>query len=206
MPDRSMAQLDDFDHPLSEASVRQIAGGLLDLIIQDEGKSTGIDPEDIEFVEDKREEMRHYADLARFAQVWKELSALLDLKMLPAETTQDRNDRAVRALLNLGENDVAPSWALETGPSRRAAASRLPSSSEVVRMLISLTDYVINIDSLRSTMDPAIGNSYNDYVKKNFQYNREENARWDAEKKALAAARVRCKTAEQTRANKAKVR
>lgn len=206
IPDRAIAHLDDFDHPLSEASVRQIAGGLLDLIVQDRGYSTGVDPEDIEMIEDKREELRHYADLARFAQVYKEIADPLNLKMPPAESERDRNDRAVRALLDLGENDPAPSWAFEsTGPSRRAAASRLPSPSEVVRMLMALIEHVIHLEGVRVTMDPAIGNPYNDYVRKNVQYNREENARWETEKKSLMAARVRCKSAEQTRANKAKV-
>jgi hypothetical protein len=206
VPDRSIAHLDDFDHAIGEASMRQVAGGMLDLIVQDEGRSTGLDADTLEMISDKREELRHYADLARFAQVYKEIAEPLGLKMLPAESVNDRNNRAVRALLNLGDDEVAPSWALESGPSRRAAASRLPSSSEVARMLIAISDYIIYLDALRSTMDPSIGNTYHEHVKKNMQYNREENARWEAEKKAIMAARVRCKSAEQMKASKARVR
>jgi len=177
----------------------------MDLIIQDEGRSTGVSEDDIEMVSDKREEMRHYADLARFAQVYKEIAGPLNLKMLEVESVKDRNDRAMRALLDLGANDPAPTWALETGPSRRAAASRLPSASEVVRMLIAMADHVIHLDAVRSTMDPAVGNTYNDFLRKISQYNKEENARWETVKKGIMAERVRCKSAEQTKANKAKV-
>lgn len=205
LPDRALGPLDNFDQALTEASVRTLAGALLDLIIADGGASHGIDFTVIESVEEKREELRSaYADLGRFAQIFREVADWLDLEMPPAvDTTRERNSRAVRALLELGVDEPTPSWAIDSGPSRRGA-SRIPQPSEVIRMLMALIDFVIHLEAVRQHMDPAVFNAYGDELRKNVQFNKEENARWEAEKKSLMAARVRCKTAEQTKANKVK--
>lgn len=185
--------------------MRTLAGALLDLIVADNGVSYGSGPVTVSFIEEKRDELRSaYADLGRFAQIYREIADELGLVLPPAvDTTRDRNTRAMRALLELGVDEPTPSWAVDSsGPSRRGA-SRIPQAREVIRMLIALIDYVSNLEAVKWHMDPATLNSANDELRKSNHVNKEENARWDAEKKSIMVARVKCKTAEATKANKA---
>lgn len=204
LPDRSLAPLDDFDHPLPETTVRSVAGGLLDLIINDGGRSLGTSPDLIETIEDLREELRHYADLRRFAKIFSEIQEHFDVKLAPepSNESRERNERALREILDLEEGDATPTWATEAPRRGRVAASRIPSATEVVRMLIGLCDYVIELDAVRQDMDPNWQNSEAEYRREAARLTREENKRWEAEKKKIMAARVRCTSAAATRANK----
>lgn len=210
LPDRSLGPLDDLEHPLSEATVRQIAGAFLGLIAG-EGLSQyylgEYEPEVLPQIEDLREDMR-YADLGRFAQIYNQAADMLGLKLPPDPTqaAKERNERAMRALLDLGADEPAPSWAMETaGPSRRAGASRLPQPAEVVRMLLALADFVTNIDIVRFNMDPNVLYAAGDAIRTMSNGQKAEQKRWEGEKAKLNAAKVRCKNAAETKAARAKV-
>lgn len=204
LPDRALAPLDDFDHPIPEATVRSVAGGLLDLIIADRGLSYGTTFDVIDTLEDLREELRHYADLARFAKIFAEVEDLLGLSMAPepSNESRERNEAALRSLLDLDEGEATPTWATDAPRRGRAAASRIPSAVEVVRMLLGLCEYVIPLDAVRADMEPG-GTREMDYRREAARQAKAENQRWEAEKKKLLAARVRCTTAAATKANKA---
>lgn len=211
LPDRSLGPLDDFDHPLSEATVRQIASAFLGLIVADGGYSQ--DQGNLELdsmlpeIDELREELR-YADLARFAQIYNEVAEMLGLKMPPDPTQQakERNERAMRAILDLGADEPAPSWAIEAGgSSSRRGASRIPPPSEIVRMLLALADHVMRLEDVKWHMDPMVLYSAGDAARQQSNEIKAENKRWDAEKAKLNAARVRCKNAAETKAAKAKV-
>ncbi len=207
MPDRSLGPLDDFDHPLGETTVRQVATAFLNLI--SDGRA--MRPYDSEHeqeweIEDLREEMR-YADLARFASIYQQVAEMLGLEMPPdpTEAARKRNETAGRARLALGAADAAPLGAREAGPSTRRGASRLPAPNEVVRMLLALVEYVMHLDDVRWHMDPNVGYSAGDEIRKMSTEQKEEGKRWDAEKKKLNAARVRAKSAADTKAAREKV-
>ncbi|CAK9781127.1 hypothetical protein CC85DRAFT_282507 [Cutaneotrichosporon oleaginosum] len=207
LPDRGLGALDDFDHPLGETTVRQLASAFLGLVADpgSEHYTGGYEPElDID-VENLREEMR-YADLARFASIYQEASDLLGLQMPPdpTEAARRRNEKAMRTLLDLGADDEAPAWAMEAGPSSRRGASRLPAPSEVVRMLLALVEHVTHLDIVRFHMDPNVRYSASDEIRKMSAAQKEEAMRWDVEKKQLNAARVRAKSAADTRAAREK--
>lgn len=209
LPDRSLGLLDDFDHPLSETTVRQVASALLAVIgnLGTQHHYTGeYEPEVDPDIDDLREEMR-YADLARFASIYHQAAEMLGLTLPPdpTEAARERNERAMRVLLDLGADDEAPTWAMEAGPSTRRGASRLPAPSEVVRMLLALVEYVTHLDTVRFHMDPNVGYSAGDEIRKMSTAQKEEGKRWDAEKKKLNAARVRAKSAADTKAAREKV-
>ncbi|BEI85492.1 hypothetical protein CcaverHIS002_0508930 [Cutaneotrichosporon cavernicola] len=213
LPDRSLGAFDDFDHPLGETTVRQVASAFLGLIGHNGGMTVrkfyvdSYEPEMDSEIEDLREEMR-YADLARFASIYQQVADMLDLKMPPDPTSaaRERNEKAMRALLDLGADDEAPAWAMEAGPSTRRGASRLPAPNEVVRMLLALVEYVMHLDIVRFQMDPNVGYSAGDEIRKMSTEQKEEAKRWDAEKKKLNAARVRAKTAADTKAAREKLK
>lgn len=188
LPDRSLGPLDDLDHPLSETTVRIVAGALLDLVLAEAEQKN--DYSILEVVEERREELRHFADLARFAQVYNSIAGYLELRLPPDPNLEakEQNDRTMRALLDIGDGESTPAWATETGPSRRTAASRLPSPSEVVRMLISIMDYVIELDKVRRDMDPGVGFSMSDAVRRLHDKQQKEFKRWAVEKKKLSDA------------------
>ena len=152
-----------------------------------------------------REELRYYADLAIFATIYSSLKQPLSLR-LPAEPDSvDRkmaNASAIRALLDIGADGTPPPWA-DPGPSRRTGASRIPQPSEVVRMLLAFLERCLPTPRLRSEVEQTAGENED----------RREHARgikraatsWESQKKRLAEARVRCKSAAETKANKEQV-
>lgn len=160
-------------------------------------------------MEKHREELRYYADLARFASKFTVLSSPLGLRLSPAVVLKDRradvNAAAVRALLDLDNDQPAPSWAsdLGAGPSRRVGASRIPQPSEIVRMLLAFAERTLVTPKLRAELDSTSGEfeerrrrrRHASATKKLFTH-------WEAKKKKLAEARVQCKTAAETKANK----
>ncbi|TXT08975.1 hypothetical protein VHUM_02449 [Vanrija humicola] len=200
IPDRNLGPLDDFDRPLSEASVRLLAGAMIDLIREE--REAVWDEDTVDLVQNSREELRYYADLARFASIFNNLSEPLQLELPPApETAQERNDRAMRALLDLGDDEAVPGWT-DTAPSRRAAASRVPQASEVVRMIIALINSAINSPKIRAEMDPGVFDF--EARQRNFKQLKEEKSRWDDEKKKIGQERVLAKSAAQTKVVRAK--
>ncbi|GMK55244.1 hypothetical protein CspeluHIS016_0203000 [Cutaneotrichosporon spelunceum] len=211
LPERSLGAFDDFDHPLGETTVRQVASAFLGLITNTgnmNSRQFDLDEPEVDFeIEDLREEMR-YADLARFAAIYQQAADILELKMPrdPAEAARERNEKAMRALLDLGVDDEAPAWAMETGSSTRRGASRLPAPSEVVRMLLALVEHVMHLDIVRYQMDLNVGYSVGDEIRKMSTEQKEEAKRWDAEKKKLNAARVRAKSAADTKAAREKLK
>ncbi|KAL1411450.1 hypothetical protein Q8F55_002406 [Vanrija albida] len=200
IPDRNLGPLDDFDRPLSEASVRLLAGAMLDFIREE--RELTWDEDTVDLVQNSREELRYYADLARFSTIFNNLSDVLELELPPApETAQERNDRAMRALLDLGEDEAVPGWT-EAAPSRRTAASRVPQASEVVRMIIAFINSAIHSPRIRAEMDPGVFDF--EARQRNFKQLKEEKSRWDEEKKKLGQERVLSKSAAQTKVNRAK--
>lgn len=159
----------------------------------------------IEILEQHREELRYFADLARFTNAFKNLTEPLGLVMPSAVVPAARgaaNAQAIRALLDLDDDASPPAWA-DVGPSRRTAASRLPQPNEVVRMLLALAERTLSTPAIRS--DLAWEAPENEARRVNLRQLKKETERWDARKKKLAEARVLCKTAAATKANKEEV-
>ncbi|KAK8864575.1 hypothetical protein IAR55_001825 [Kwoniella newhampshirensis] len=205
VPERSLPAVDDFDRPLTEASVRLFAGAMLDMIKDELEHSGNEDDEGVaEMMFNLREELRYYADLARFAAIFNIISEPLRLRLPPpiVDTRAQTNDSALRALLDLDENQPSPAWAAElsAGPSRRVGASRIPQPAEVVRMLLALAERTLATPKIRYEME-MFSLEYKERMK---QYNevKGHTAVFEAKKKKLAEARVRCKSAAETKANK----
>lgn len=159
----------------------------------------------IEIVEQYREELRYFADLARFANAFKNLTGPLDLKLPSAIIPAARgtaNAQAIRALLDLDDDTSPPAWA-DVGPSRRTGASRLPQPEEVVRMLLALAERTLSTPAIRA--DLAWEAPENEARREHLRAHKKENERWEVCKKKLAEARVLCKSAAATKANKEEV-
>ena len=92
----------------------------------------------------------------------------------------------------------------EVGPSRRVGASRVPESYEVVRMLLALADHTLSTAKLRADMESTSGE--NEERKRFASALKKANTAWEGEKKKLTEARVLCKCAAETKANKELVR
>jgi hypothetical protein len=220
LPDRMLGPLDDFDRPLTESTARLIAGGLLD-VVREELEKSGLEPDVglyfmilhchadrsqlIDTIVRYREEIRYYADLARFSVIINDLLKPLKLRLPPSIASQDRranaNNAAMRSLLDLEDDQVAPTWATESsGPSRRTAASRIPLPWEVVRMLLALADCALPMAKIRAEVDRTT--LENEVKRKAASDLKKETTRWEAKSKKLGEARVRCKSAAETRANK----
>lgn len=156
-------------------------------------------------VNQHREELRYYADLARVATAFKNLTEPLGLKMPSAVVPAARgnaNAQAIRALLDLDDDASPPAWA-DVGPSRRTAASRLPQPNEVIRMLLALADRALSTLAIR--IDLGWEAPENEARRVHLRQLKKENDRWDVRKKKLAEARVLCKSAAATKANKEEV-
>lgn len=156
-------------------------------------------------IERHREELRYYADLARFANMFNALSKHLGLRLPPTVVTNNRrtdaNASAIRALLDLDNDQVASAWATDvTGPSRRVGASRIPLPFEVVRMLLALADRTLSTAKVRAEIDSTSGEG--EERRRHANGTKKEFTAWEARKKKLAEARVRCKSAAETKANK----
>lgn len=85
--------MDDFDRPLTDASVRLFGGAMLDLI-KDE-----VDPDDQDLRDGLfryREEIRYYADLTRFAAIFTSLASPLRLRLASPDLIEDMGRRASR--------------------------------------------------------------------------------------------------------------
>ncbi|RXK39312.1 hypothetical protein M231_03391 [Tremella mesenterica] len=201
VPERWLGPLDDFDRSVTEAGVRAIAGGMLDLI-KDEYEMSGIDSErkTLDVLIRLREELRYYADLARFSSVITSLTLPLGLRLPPApEDRRSMHVSAVRQLLNLEKDDSPPSWS-DVGPSRRVGTSRIPQPTEVVRMLIALSERCLQTPILRADVEQF--SKENEDRRKHASLMKKEMINWETTKRKLTEARVRCQTAAETKANK----
>ncbi|EIW70475.1 hypothetical protein TREMEDRAFT_28462 [Tremella mesenterica DSM 1558] len=201
VPERWLGPLDDFDRSVTEAGVRAIAGGMLDLI-KDEYEMSGIDSErkTLDVLIRLREELRYYADLARFSSVITSLTLPLGLRLPPApEDRRSMHVSAVRQLLNLEKDESPPSWS-DVGPSRRVGTSRIPQPTEVVRMLIALSERCLQTPILRANVEQF--SKENEDRRKHASLMKKEMINWETTKRKLTEARVRCQTAAETKANK----
>ncbi|WWC62148.1 uncharacterized protein I303_104740 [Kwoniella dejecticola CBS 10117] len=201
-PERALPALDDFDRPLTEASVRLFAGAMLDMV-----------KEELQYSEDEeltgtlfnvREELRYYADLARFQAIYNMLAEPLDLRSPPLviDHRAEANNSALRAILDLDENQPPPAWAAEytAGPSRRTGASRIPPATEVIRMLLAFADRTLSTPKIRGDTESFVPE--NDMRRKHASAIKKETLTMEAKKKKLNEARLKCKTAADTKANK----
>jgi hypothetical protein len=149
-----------------------------------------------------REELRYYADLARFASIYNSLSEPLGLRLPQPIVNRrtDANTSALRAILDLPEDQPTPSWALESGPSRRTGASRVPQPAEVVRMLLAFAERTLGTNKIKSDLESTARET--EHRRRHAIATKAENNAWEAKKKKLAAARVQCRSAAETKANK----
>ncbi|RSH87206.1 hypothetical protein EHS25_003115 [Saitozyma podzolica] len=180
---RSMFALDDFDRPLTEASVRLFAGAMLEAI-------------KLEVEKGGDDELRYYADTARFAFIYNELAEPLSLR-LPKPVD---HDATLRAILAIADDQPTPSWALETGPARRTAASRVPTSAEVVRMLLALAERTLATPRFRASLDSMT--SENASRRSHAIRMKSLTNRHEAKQKGFAEARLRIKNATDAKWNK----
>lgn len=112
---------------------------------------------DDEIDERDLEEIRHYADLARFAKLFEGFVEPYGLRM-PLAPPAPKTDSTMKALLDLKEGQPTPQWATElAGPSRRVAASRIPPPAEIVRMLLALAERTLVTDFMRAELDRHMG-------------------------------------------------
>jgi hypothetical protein len=166
----------------------------------------GTDQQIIEIVDKYREELRYFADLARFANAYKHLEEPLNLRLpktiLPL-TSGQANATAVRNLLGLPANESLPEWAIDAGPARRTAASRLPSHHEVIRMLLAFAERTLSTPALRA--DLVWEAPENEARRVHARELKKENEDWAKVKKGLMAAALQAKTAAATKTNKEKV-
>ncbi|ORY32872.1 hypothetical protein BCR39DRAFT_464322, partial [Naematelia encephala] len=200
-PERSLPPLDDFDRPLTEASVRSFAGAMLD-VIREHLEWAGGDEYLADTLMRHRDELKYYADLARFATIFNSLVEPLNLRLpIVIEPPQrDTNESAIRTLLDLPDDEPVPAWAADSGPSRRTGASRLPQPADVIRMLLALAERTLETPAIKVDIDITAGESevrrkYADAVKRAV-------ASWEPRRKKLSEMRIRCKTAAETKANK----
>lgn len=148
--------------------------------------------------------MRYYADLVRFAAIFNALKGPLRFRLPRAAVgpTRENNESQVRALLDLDPNEPTPAWAIDAGPSRRAA-SKVPQPAEVVRMLLAMADRAALTPVVRDEMESTAGESEARRV--HAAATKKANSEWDTKKKKLGEERVVCKTATETKNNKTKV-
>ncbi|WRT66520.1 uncharacterized protein IL334_003479 [Kwoniella shivajii] len=201
-PERALPAVDDFDRPLTEASVRLFAGAMLDMI-KDEMQGTS-DEELNGTLFNVREELRYYADLARFQGIYNMLAKPLNLR-LPSVIVDKRaeaNNSALRAILDLDDNQSPPAWAtdLTAGPSRRTAASRIPPAPEVIRMLLGFAERTLSTPKIRGDMESAV--LENEARRKHASALKRELVAMESKKKKLNEIRLKSKTAAETKANK----
>ncbi|WVF71335.1 hypothetical protein IAT40_006138 [Kwoniella sp. CBS 6097] len=185
-PERALFPVDDFDRPLTEANVRLFAGAMLDMI-RDELEQNNGDEELLGLMFNVREELRYYADLARFAAIYNLLAQPLALK-LPSPVVDHRNDAnnaALRAILDLGDGQEAPAWASEltAGPSKRTGASRIPPSSEVIRMLIAFAERTFLTPKIRAEAESIMSEA--EIRRITVEGRKTENAKWLPERAKL---------------------
>ncbi|WVW84100.1 hypothetical protein I302_106129 [Kwoniella bestiolae CBS 10118] len=201
-PERALFPVDDFDRPLTEASVRLFAGAMVDMI---KDEMQGSEDEDlVDTLFNIREELRYYADLARFQSMYNMLSEPLNLKLPPpiVDERLEANNSALRAILDLGEDQATPAWATEltAGPSRRTAASRIPPPAEVVRMLLAFAERTLSSPKIRADMEYFVPE--NEIRRKHASAIKKETSMMETRKKKLNEARLKCKTAAETKAHK----
>ncbi|WVQ99531.1 hypothetical protein IAU59_006667 [Kwoniella sp. CBS 9459] len=185
-PERALFPVDDFDRPLTEANVRLFAGAMLDMI-RDELEQTNGDEELLGLMYNLREELRYYADLARFAAIYDLLAESLNLKLpLPIiDHKTDANNAALRAILDLGDDQEAPAWAAEltAGPSKRTAASRIPPATEVIRMLIAFAERTLSTPKIRAEAESMMSEA--EIRRITVEGRKAENAKWLPERAKL---------------------
>jgi hypothetical protein len=149
--------------------------------------------------------LRYYADLARFANAYKQLEEPLDLelpKVVLPTTSGAANATAVRNLLGLQADEALPAWAGEA-PARRTAASRLPSNHEVIRMLLAFAERTLSTPAIRA--DLVWEAPENEARRVHAREIKKENEEWARIKKNLMAAALHCKTPAATKLNREKV-
>jgi hypothetical protein len=147
--------------------------------------------------------MRYQADLVRFASIMRRIAPILKLN-LPAATNVGQskiqsNAEAMRALLDLDDDESAPSWsAFQPESGTRRGASKVPLPAEVVAMLLAVCNRALETDKLRQELVSASGEfEARSRVAGESKVLKEE---WDARKKKLAEEKLRATSASATKA------
>jgi hypothetical protein len=148
-----------------------------------------------------REELRYYADLVRFADIFSRLKSPLGLQLYRPNPTHPSEEAKVRALLDLDPTQPTPSWAID-GLARRSA-SKTPTPAEVVRMLLALADRALQTVPLRTEVESTAGES--GARRAHATTIKRENADWEQQKKKLAQAKLLCKSAKESKNNQKQV-
>lgn len=121
-----------------------------------------------------REELRYYADMARFASIYQTLKSSLGL----------------RVPRGFASDGVVSEF--------KRAASRIPQPTEVVEMLLALSERALITPRIKTDLDSKTEETE---IHKVHAVNvKKENTEYEAEKKKLSEARVRSKSAAATKA------
>lgn len=145
----------------------------------------------LELLEQQREGLRCYADLARFANTFRSLRKPLGLKMpLSAVPATGAASNGQAGLETLEPDDADETDAVRT--RRSAAAGPIPTQYEVVRMLLALDDRTLSTPLIRK--DLAWEAPENEARRVHTRVVKKENERWEDVKKKLAEARVELKS------------
>jgi hypothetical protein len=148
--------------------------------------------------------LRYYADLARFATIYNTLTPILGLRrpirIHRPNRRLDEDTDDLRAAFIDNSLDGTP---LEAGLTRRGA-SRVPQPAEVIQILLAIADRTLQLPVIRNELESTSGEL--EARRQHAIEQRAENTGWESRKKALGDARVQCKTAADTKANKVEVR
>ncbi|WWC89136.1 uncharacterized protein L201_004054 [Kwoniella dendrophila CBS 6074] len=198
--ERALPAIDDFDRPLTEASVRLFAGSMLDMI-KDELQSTE-NQDLVNTLFNVREELRYYADLARFQGIYNLLSEPLSLKLPPPiiDHRAEANNTALREILDLSDNQPSPTWATESGPLKRTGASRIPQPYEIIRMLLGLAERTLTTPKIKNDMEYLVPE--NDFRRKHNSAIKKELLDIESKKKKLNETILKSKSPAETKTNK----
>jgi hypothetical protein len=86
------------------------------------------------------------------------------------------------------------------GMSRRIGSSRTPQPAEIVSMLLAFADRTVSTPDIRSDLDSTTAET--EARRQHAAELKKENTAWDEMKKKLGDARIQCKSAIDTKANK----
>lgn len=149
--------------------------------------------------------MRYHTDIVRFANVMRKVAPILELDLPVISGAKDdakkaqSNSSALRALLDLDEEDSAPLWAAfqsDSGPRRGASKTPLP--AEVVGMLLALCDRALRTDRIRQELESTGGEF--EARRKVAADSKALKEEWDQRKKKLAEEKVLATSASATKA------
>lgn len=147
--------------------------------------------------------MRYHADLVRFATVMRRIAPILGLDLPATSVTgsskAQSHSNAMRALLDLDDDESAPSWAaFQPESGNRRGASKVPLPAEVTSMLLALCNKALQADKVRQELDSTGGEfEARRRVAAESKVLKEE---WDSRKKKLAEEKLQVTSAAATKA------